>query len=132
MTKQETIMEALRSLGYSPHIDDDGDICLRYQLKTFYFMTNDDDEHYICITLPRFTGVEEGEETLNLAACNSVTRDRKLVKVYIDSSLSTVTATCEFFYTDQDSLKDCLDHAIRILGVTRSYFVQVRDDLRED
>lgn len=33
MTKKEMILEAIESLGYKPHVDDDGDICVRFQMK---------------------------------------------------------------------------------------------------
>ena len=37
MTKKEMVMEAIESLGYKPYIDDDGDICVRFQMKNIYF-----------------------------------------------------------------------------------------------
>ena len=44
MTKKEMIAEAVESLGYKPVVDDDGDICVRYQMKNIYFMTGQDEE----------------------------------------------------------------------------------------
>ena len=39
MTKKEMILEAIESLGYKPHVDDDGDVCVRYQMKNIFFLT---------------------------------------------------------------------------------------------
>ena len=35
MTKHEMVVSVLQSLGLKPQIDDDGDIFVRYQMKTF-------------------------------------------------------------------------------------------------
>ena len=64
----------------------------------------------------------EGEETLTLAVCNKVSRDLKLVKVFIDHTLESVSASCEFFYTDMESLKNNVEHVLGILGMVRSTY----------
>lgn len=38
MTRHEMVVSVLQSLGFKPQIDDDGDIFVRYQMKTFYVM----------------------------------------------------------------------------------------------
>ena len=38
MTKQEKVVSILQSLGFKPQIDEEGDIFIRYQMKTFYVM----------------------------------------------------------------------------------------------
>ena len=68
--------------------------------------------------------IDEGEETKVLAACNKTTREIKLAKVYIDQSLKNVSASCEFYYNDEESLKVCLDKAIDILGMIRISFIK--------
>ena len=128
MTKKEMILEAIESLGYKPHVDDDGDICVRFQMKCIFFLTGQEDEkktesqQYISAILPQFSEVTEGEETLTLAVCNKVCREVRLAKVYIDQTLKSVTASCEFFYTDMESLKNNVEHALNILGMVRSAF----------
>ena len=122
MTKKEMILEAIETLGYKPHVDDDDDIWVRFQMKSIFFMTGQEEEQYVSVILPQFYEVNEGEETLSLAVCNKVTRDLKLVKVYIDQTLKSVTASCEFFYTDMESLKNNVEHALNILGMVRSAY----------
>ena len=128
MTKKEMILEAIETLGYKPHVDDDDDICVRYQMKSIFFMTGQEEEQYISVILPQFYEVNEGEETLSLAVCNKVTRDLKLVKVYIDQTLKSVTASCEFFYTDMESLKNNVKHVLNILGMVRSVYHKSKAD----
>lgn len=125
MTKQEMVVSVLQSLGLKPKIDDEGDVFVRYQMKTFYVMgTNSDDEDYLVVVFPQMYEIDEGEETKVLAACNKTTREIKLAKVYIDQSLKNVSASCEFYYNDEESLKVCLDKTIDILGMIRISFIK--------
>ena len=125
MTKHEMVVSVLQSLGLKPQIDDEGDIFVRYQMKTFYVMgANSDDEDYLVVVFPQMYEVDEGEETKVLAACNKATRDIKLAKVYIDQTLKNVSASCEFYYNGEESLKTCLDKAIEILGMVRLTFIK--------
>lgn len=125
MTRHEMVVSVLQSLGFKPQIDDDGDIFDRYQMKTFYVMgANSDDEDYLVVVFPQMYEVDEGEETKVLAACNKITREIKLAKVYIDQTLKNVSASCEFYYNGEESLKTCLDKAIEILGMVRLTFIK--------
>ncbi len=119
------VVSVLQSLGFKPQIDDDGDIFVRYQMKTFYVMgANSDDEDYLVVVFPKMYEVNEGEEAKVLAACNKITREIRLTKVYIDQTLKNVSASCEFYYNGEESLKTCLDKAIEILGMIRSTFIK--------
>lgn len=125
MTRHEMVVSVLQSLGFKPQIDDDGDIFDRYQMKTFYVMgANSDDEDYLVVVFPQMYEVDEGEETKVLAACNKITREIKLAKVYIDQTLKNVSASCEFYYNGEESLKTCLDKTIEILGMVRLTFIK--------
>lgn len=125
------ILEAIESLGYKPHVDDDGDICVRYQMKSIFFLTGQEEEQYVSAILPQFSEVNEGEETLTLAVCSKMSRKVKLAKVYIDQTLKSVTASCEFFYTDMDSLKNNVEHSLNILGMVRSTYFKVRSEFND-
>lgn len=125
MTRHEMVVSALQSLGVKPQIDDDGDIFIRYQMKTFYVMgANSNDEDYLVVIFPQMYEIDEGEETKVLAACNKMTREVKLAKIYIDHTLKNVTASCEFYYNGEESLKTCLNKAIEILGMVRLTFIK--------
>lgn len=128
MKKKELIMSALEKMGYSPEIDNDGDVMFRYQMKAIYVMTGDDEEPYISMLLPQFHEIEEGQETLVIAVCNKMTRELKLVKVYVDHTFKNVSATCEFFYANEEALEQCLRHSLHMLGIVRTVF---RNDLAE-
>lgn len=125
-------MTILQEMGYRPEIDDDGDVHLRYQMKDVYFLNREEeDENYIIAMLPQFTGIEEGDEMVTLGVCNKLTRDVKFVKVLVDQTLSSVTANCEFYATDEESLRLNINRALTILGTIRSLFHQVKNEMTE-
>ena len=128
MNKKELILKTLEKMGYSPELDGDDDIMLHYQMKAIYVLTGEEDEPYISMMLPQFHEIDEGKETLVLAVCNKMTRELKLVKVYIDQTFKNVTATCEFFYANEKSLEQNLRNSLQMLGVVRTVF---RNDMAE-
>jgi hypothetical protein len=132
MTKKELMMSVLERMGYPPKIDDDGDIMVCYQLKTIYVLTGDEEETYISMMLPQFYEIEEGKETVVLAVCNKMTRELKLAKVYVDQTFKNVTATCEFFYANEESLELNIRRSLELLGVVRGIFRRDLDELSED
>ena len=132
MTQKELMMAVLERMGYPPKIDDDGDIMVCYQLKTIYVLTGDEEETYISMMLPQFYEIEEGKETVVLAVCNKMTRELKLAKVYVDQTFKNVTATCEFFYANEESLELNIRRSLELLGVVRGIFRRDLDELSED
>lgn len=129
MNKRELLSKVMIDLGYSPQVDDDGDLLVRFQMKTVYVVVGDDDDRYVVLIVPQFHEIEEGEEHIALAVCNKLTRDLKLAKVYVDYTFKTVSANCEFYYTDEESLKDNIEKSLRILGVVRTMYRNANDEL---
>lgn len=133
MTKKERIINVLERMGYKPKIDKEGDIMLRYQLKTLFFLVNDDDEeNFVNVILPQFAEIDDGEETLYLAACNKVTRGTRMVKVYVDQTFKNITASCEFYYANDESLEFNLQKSLSILAIIRTLYRNCIKELSED
>lgn len=130
--KKEMILRVLEKMGYKPEIDKDGDIQLRYQMKTIFVLIGNEDEQYISVMLPQFHEIADGEETLVLAVCNKMTRELKLAKVYVDQTFKNVSATCEFFYSNEEALEQCLALSLELLGVVRSVFRKNKTELSEE
>lgn len=123
MTKQELVISALETMGYKPTVDDDGDVMLRFQMKTIYVLgTQQDDTKYLVVMLPQFYEIKEGEEIKTLTVCNKLTRDITLAKLYIAPNLKDVTASCDFYYCDEECLNSQLEHALDVIGQVRSTF----------
>ena len=128
MNKKELILKTLEKMGHNPEVDNDGDIMLHYQMKTIYVLTGDEEEPYISMMLPQFQEIEDGQETLVHAVCNKMARELKLAKVYVDQTFKSVTATCEFYYANEESLEQNLRNSLQMLGVVRTVF---RSDMAE-
>ena len=122
MTSKEMIFETLQRMGYNPEIDEDGDIMMYYQMKIIYLFPSRDEDSYICMMLPKFYEVAEGRESAVLAACNKLNRDIRIVKYYIDDDFKSVTATCEFFYNDNESLECFIEKSLGVIAVVRTLF----------
>ena len=132
MNKKELILQTLEKMGYKPEIDEDGDILIRYQMKSIFVFVGDEEDSYVAVLLPQFREIEEGEETLVLATCNKMTRELKLVKVFVDQTFKNVSASCEFFYANEESLENSLDKSLQMLGVVRSQFRKNKTELSEE
>ena len=78
------------------------------------------------------TSSRDGQETMVLAVCNKLTRELKLAKVYVDQTFKNVTATCEFFYANNEALEQNLRNSLQMLGVVRTVFRKDLAELSED
>ena len=132
MNKKELITQTLEKMGYKPEVDEDGDIMVRYQMKSIYVFVGDEEDSYVAVLLPQFHEIEDGEETLVLAACNKMTRELKLVKVFVDHTFKNVSASCEFYYANEESLEHSLDKSLQMLGIVRSQFRKNKAELSEE
>lgn len=121
MTTKETIIKVLERMGYRPEIDDDGDIYFWYQMKAIYVLTNDKDD-YVSIMLPQFYDIDEGQEALVMTVCNKLTREMKMIKVFVDQTFKSVTGTCEFFYSSEEIFEQNMARTLEVFGVLRTLF----------
>ena len=116
-------MKVLKDMGYEPELDSDQDIRLCMEMKEFYFFMQDEEEEcYVNIVLPQFTGIKEGKEILALATCNIMTRDMKLLKVYVEKNHESVSASCDFIYTDEDSLKQNIVCSMEVMSIVKTLY----------
>lgn len=131
MTKKELIIKVLESLGLKPQEDGDGDLEFFYQMKKIFAIVGEESEQYLVLIMPQFSGIEDGEEHIALATCNKITRELKLVKVYVEQTFKNVSANSEFCYTDEESMKNSIENSLRILGVVRTLYRNTKKDFIE-
>lgn len=131
MTKKEMVMAALERLGYSPQSDEDGDVVVRYQMKNILILIGEEGDPYLSMILPCFNDVNEGEIAQALAISNKVSRELRLVKLFVEPSLESVSASCEFYYTDEESLNFCIERSLTTLGLVRTVYLDAYEDLIE-
>ena len=71
MKTTERVMEFLKQQGFCPEIDpENGNIIFKYQMRTFIFINNDEDESFFQLALPGIVDVTEDNRELVLEACN--------------------------------------------------------------
>ena len=132
MAKRELVVNALEAMGYKPQIDDDGDVYLHYQMKVVYVLgTQQEESKYLVVMLPQFCEIKQGEEIKTLTVCNKLTRDVTLAKVFIDKTLKSVTASCEFYYCDEECLYSQFEHSLDIIAQIRSVFYKAMREIEE-
>ena len=129
MTKKEMIVKVLDEMGFKLHEDEDGDLMFRYQMKKIYTVIGDESEQYLVLVMPQFCELEDGEEHVALAVCNKMTRELKLAKVYVDQTFKNVSASCEFYYTDENSLKTNIENGLNVLGIVRTFYRTIRNEI---
>ena len=123
------IVKVLDEMGFKLHEDEDGDLMFRYQMKNIYTVIGDESEQYLVLVMPQFCELEDGEEHVALAVCNKMTRELKLAKVYVDHTFKNVSASCEFYYTDENSLKTNIENGLNVLGIVRMFYRTIRNEI---
>lgn len=82
MRKADILLKFLREEGYTPKVDDDGDIIFKREGLTYILFVNEDDEEFVRIDLPNVWEIESlGERQMVMAAAAEVNRQVKVAKV---------------------------------------------------
>ena len=73
----------LREEGYSPKVDEDGDIVFKIEGRVYLIMIPEDDEEFFRIIFPNFWSIGSEEERVKVnTACMEATKDTKVAKVF--------------------------------------------------
>lgn len=123
--------------GYRPYIDEDGDVSFKAQGYYFYISVHESDPNYLQLVMPGIKTIDmDADDAIvatycALAACNEMTRDKKLVKAYMTDS-GKVSLTCETYLDDNplvgDYLETAIDFIIRVNGQWRESYNELMED----
>ena len=81
MKTTEMVMDFLKKQGFCPEVDEDnGNIIFKYQMLTFIFFNNDEDEEFFQLAFPGIYDVTEDNHDLVLEAADKVNRTVKVAK----------------------------------------------------
>jgi hypothetical protein len=124
MTKQE-IAEMYSSYlaeeGYSPKIDEDGDVVFKFEGGTYFVAIDEDDAEFFRVVLANIWAIEseaEGEKVLR-AALHATSRT-KVVKVL--PVRDNTWASVEMFCSPPQSFRNVFPRALRSLQVGVRHF----------
>lgn len=109
--KADLAKEWLSSEGYKYDADHDGDIHFKYQGHHLFF-TTDDDDSFLRIIMPNIYE-EEGNHIKVLEACNTITRDIKVVKAFVVDG--HMWLSIEMFIDSTPELSDFCERCCDIL-----------------
>jgi hypothetical protein len=121
--------EWLSEEGYRPYVDEDGDVSFKAQGYFLYIDADEDSQNYLQLVMPAIKNIDvDSEDSIletycALAACNEMTRDKKIVKAYMSDS-GKVSLSCETYIDDTPLVGNYLEKAI-------SFIIRVCEQWRE-
>ena len=117
----------LQDEGYKPSIDEDRDVIFKAQGFTFYIDNNTDDGTYLRIVMPVIKSLGDDPEATELlaalAACNEMTREKKLVKAYLLDD-GSVSLSAETYIGSSPDISEFIDTAINFMIRVRSSWLE--------
>ena len=118
------VMDFLRKQGFCPEVDgDNGNIIFKYQMSTFVFFNNDEDEEFFQLAYPNIYEVNEENRELVLEAANKVNRSLKVTKIIIVGDRS-IWAVFENLLDLSPEVNTIIPRALVILQHARQAFYE--------
>lgn len=112
-SSKEELIAYLKAQGLQPEVEDFG-IFFRYQMRNFWFLTDDEDQQYLRLIMPGIMDVDENNRLDVLEACNMVSKDIKVAKCFISDN-SDVWISCEQLLDADPKFDDILPRSLNIL-----------------
>ncbi|MDR2375351.1 MAG: hypothetical protein LBD96_02820 [Treponema sp.] len=95
---QNMYVSYLREEGYSPWVDDDGDVAFERSDLNFYIAVNEGDLEYFQLLFPGIYSIDTPEERQRAAdAISVVNRRRKVAKIFMNTNETSVSVVAEVF-----------------------------------
>lgn len=113
MKTTERVLEFLKTQGFCPKVDEHGGIIFKYQMATFLFINNDEDEEFFQLAMPHIYQVTDDNRDIVLEAANKTNTSMKVAKISVlDDS---VWAFFEILLDQSPDVKDIIPRALNIL-----------------
>ena len=113
MKTSEMVFNYLKGQGLMPEFDDRNNIRFKYQMRTFLYFNNDDDEQFINLTMPCIYEVTEDNRMAVFEAINQVNETTKVVKLTIAGD--SVWCATEIMLDSSPEMGDLLPRLMNIL-----------------
>lgn len=128
-SKGELYSSYLRSEGYLPEVDRDGDIVFKVEGGSYILFANDKDREYFSLLFPNFWPIEnERERTVAYAAACQTTATTKVAKVYLVGD--NVSASVELIFGDPEQFKAVFKRALVTLQGSVAVFAEKMRELK--
>ena len=121
MKTTESVLEFLRQQGFCPEVDsDNGNIVFKYQMSTFLFINNDEDEDFFQLAMPGIYDVTDDNRELVLEAANKTNFETKVSKCCVWGE--SVWLFFENILDTSPEIKDIMPRALKTLQHTQRKF----------
>lgn len=117
------VINFLRQQGFLPEVDEDnGNIVFKYQMASFIFVNNDEDEEFFQLIMPSIYDVTDDNRDMVLEAANKVSQAIKVVKACVVND--GVWLFFENLLDHSPEVQDIIPRALAILQGARQQFYQ--------
>lgn len=120
-TIRDEIFEFLANEGLRPQKEDYG-IYFRYQMLNILIHWEEEDSHFISISLPNIFDVDDNNRFDVLTICNALNKERKVIKA-VDAGKS-VWVTVEQLLDQNPEYKDIIPRTLGMLLEARESFYE--------
>ena len=124
MKTTELMMDFLKKQGFCPEVDEDnGNIIFKFQMCTFIFVNNDEDEEFFQLAFPSIFNITEENREMAMEAANKVNSEMKVAKVIIAGETS-VWILFEILLDHSPEVDTIVPRALGILQHARQEFYE--------
>ena len=127
MTTTENVFNYLKNQGLVPKYDNRGNIEFKYQMRSFLFFANNDDEQFFQLTLPAIFEVTDDNRMAALEAMNQINDTTKVIKLTVTKSNSVWEST-ELLLDSTPELDDIFPRLLNILLNSRQNFYKLMEE----
>ena len=122
MKTSEMVLNFLRQQGFVPEVDEGGNIDFKYQMASFVFINNDEDEEFFQLMMPCIFDVTDDNRDMVMEAANKVNRQIKVVKACVIND--SVWLLFESLLDHSPEVSDIIPRALNILQGARQHFYE--------
>ncbi|MCR4878065.1 MAG: YbjN domain-containing protein [Bacteroidales bacterium] len=126
MKTSEMVFEYLKEQGFCPKVDEDGDIVFKFQMLTFVYFEDDDDERFFRFGVPNIFQVTDDNRMMVLEAVNELNTMIKVVKAFVVRN--SVWLSTESLLDGTPQLDDIVPRLLDILFHARLKFAQLIEE----
>lgn len=124
MNKEERAImyrDYLAEEGYSPKIDDDGDVTFKAEGRRYFIIVDEKDDDFFRLLFPNFWSIENEEERrqVYIAACEA-TAETKVAKVF--PVRDDTWASVEIFCSPPEMFKNVFERSLMALRASVNAF----------
>ena len=120
---QDTYVAYLKSQGYNPSVDSDGDVNFTAKGQRFYISVRENDLQSFQLVLSNFLDIGNVSNRLKaLETASAVTRTTPVVRLYITSS-GKIAIDSYIFLAKPDDFKEHLNRLVNIMVQARDEFL---------